>query len=185
MTNYIVSGLERSGTSLMMQILQESGFPVSYDHSRTPDVNNPQGYFELLKGLIINKLIDGTFDMSLYDDMAIKITSYGLQFLPEGNYKILYMYRNTAEVYASQQKMMGQDIKSSLDDVGVMNLLSKMNKEAIDYMDSREDIESLIVLHRKLVSHDRKEFKRISEFLGHDVSKGMSVVNDNLWRNRE
>jgi hypothetical protein len=40
--NYIVSGLERSGTSLMMQMLQQGGLPVAYDDSRAADENNPR-----------------------------------------------------------------------------------------------------------------------------------------------
>ena len=55
--NYIVSGLERSGTSMMMQILRSGGLPTAFDESRKPDVNNPKGYYELEGGKIINKLM--------------------------------------------------------------------------------------------------------------------------------
>jgi len=51
--NYIVSGLERSGTSMLMQILEASGTPMAIDtKSRPPDDNNPKGYFELEGGKI-------------------------------------------------------------------------------------------------------------------------------------
>jgi len=64
--NYIVSGLERSGTSLMMQILKASGIPVAYDETRKKDKNNPKGYFELEDGKIIDKLKNHIFPFDDY-----------------------------------------------------------------------------------------------------------------------
>ena len=49
--NYIVSGIERSGTSMLMQILYSGGVPVAFDkNTRPPDENNPKGYYELEGG---------------------------------------------------------------------------------------------------------------------------------------
>ncbi|MCD6375283.1 MAG: hypothetical protein J7L94_07120, partial [Caldisericaceae bacterium] len=45
-TILVVSGLPRSGTSLMMQILRQAGIPLLVDDQRTADESNPQGYFE-------------------------------------------------------------------------------------------------------------------------------------------
>jgi len=42
----IVSGLPRSGTSLMMQMLDKGGIEAVTDRLRTPDVDNPRGYYE-------------------------------------------------------------------------------------------------------------------------------------------
>ena len=42
----IVSGLPRSGTSLMMQMLAAGGMPVLSDGERQADTDNPKGYFE-------------------------------------------------------------------------------------------------------------------------------------------
>ena len=55
--NYILSGLEHSGTSLMMQMLHAGGLPVAFDESRAADENNPHGYYELQEGGIINRLM--------------------------------------------------------------------------------------------------------------------------------
>ena len=71
--NYIVSGLERSGTSMLMQILLAGGVPVFFDRSRPIDENNPKGYYELEGGKIINKLMDGTFPLHEYKGKFIKI----------------------------------------------------------------------------------------------------------------
>ena len=43
----VVSGLPRSGTSLMMQMLRAGGLPVLSDDQRAPDEDNPRGYLEL------------------------------------------------------------------------------------------------------------------------------------------
>lgn len=56
--NYIVSGLECSGTSLMMQVLRKGGLPVTYDDWRVADENNPCGYYELEGGKLINRLMN-------------------------------------------------------------------------------------------------------------------------------
>ena len=54
--NYIASGLERSGTSMLMQILYAGEVPIAFDDTtRPPDESNPRGYFELAGGKIINK----------------------------------------------------------------------------------------------------------------------------------
>ena len=75
--NYIVSGLERSGTSLMMQILHAGGMSTAFNDSlRKPDENNPKGYYELAGGKIINQLMEGTFNLEKYKGQVIKITSW-------------------------------------------------------------------------------------------------------------
>ena len=82
--NYIVSGLERSGTSMLMQILDAGDLPIGYDESRPADESNPKGYYELEGGKIINRLMDGTFPLEKYKGNFIKVTAYGLKFLPPG-----------------------------------------------------------------------------------------------------
>ncbi|MGC2196776.1 MAG: hypothetical protein WA628_19030 [Terriglobales bacterium] len=42
----VVSGLPRSGTSLMMQMIVAGGIPALTDGLRSADENNPKGYFE-------------------------------------------------------------------------------------------------------------------------------------------
>ena len=81
--NYIVSGLERSGTSMMMQILDKGGVPVAFDYMRKPNRHNPKGYYELAGGKIINQLMEGIFPFDNYRGIFIKITAYGLKYLPQ------------------------------------------------------------------------------------------------------
>ena len=89
MALYVVSGFMRTGTSMMMQILNAGTIPITFDTtSRPADESNPKGYYELEGGKIINKLMDGTFPIEDYKGRFLKITAFGLRHLPPGKYKI-------------------------------------------------------------------------------------------------
>ena len=104
--NYIASGLERSGTSLLMQILRAGGVSMAFDtESRPPDDNNLRGYFELEGGKIISRLMNGTLPFADYRGRFIKITAFGLKYLPPGKYRVIYTERNIEEVLDSMEKM--------------------------------------------------------------------------------
>lgn len=179
--NYIVSGIERSGTSLMMQVLHRGGLPVAFDDSRADDEHNPRGYYELEGGKIINRLMDGTFDLQPWRGHIIKVTAYGLKFLPKRKYKILYMMRNVDEVLKSMQKM-GADI----DEVKDKMLLSKMNSFSFKLMRSRDDMDYIRVNYSDLVYSPRKEIERVSRFFGEtfDADAAMKAVEPSLHRNK-
>lgn len=179
--NYIVSGLERSGTSVMMQMLHAGGLPVGFDDSRPPDDHNPRGYFELAGGKAISRLMDGTFDLASNKGRIVKITAYGLQYLPTGNYKIVYMLRNIDEVMDSMQKM-GSPVDREKDRI----LLRKLNRFCFNLMDRRDDIDYLKVNYRDIIDNPRKEIDRIGRFLGHtfDPEQAVRAVDSGLYRNR-
>ena len=42
----VVSGLPRSGTSMMMKMLEVGRQPILTDNLREADANNPNGYYE-------------------------------------------------------------------------------------------------------------------------------------------
>ena len=104
----VVSGLPRSGTSMMMRVLAAGGVPTMVDGIRTADVSNPNGYFEFepVKGL------DKAGDLAWLPEArgkAVKIISFLLTHLPETyDYQVLFMHRDLAEVMASQRKMLAQ-----------------------------------------------------------------------------
>jgi len=179
--NYIVSGLERSGTSLMMQMLHSGGLPISFDDSRAADENNPRGYYELEGGKIINRLIDGTFDLQSYKGSIIKVTAYGLKFLPKSNYKIIYMVRNIDEVLQSMQQM-GVDIDDKKDRM----LFSKLNSVSFELMRSRSDMEYSRVNYRDLIDNPRTGMESVGRFFGEtfDVDTAIKAVVPSLYRNR-
>ena len=182
--NYIVSGLERSGTSMLMQILHAGGVPVSFDDSRLSDQSNPKGYYELAGGKIINKLMDGTFPLEDYTGKFVKITAYGLKYLPKGNYRIIYSERNIEEILDSMEKMAGIKDKNREETREAFIKLNRMIKKQIT---SRDDMEVLLVNYNKILSNPREDIKKIQEFLGlpEDViDKMIKVVDDKLYRQR-
>ena len=184
-TNYIVSGLERSGTSLLMQMLQAGGIPAAFDpSSRPPDENNPRGYYELEGGKIINKLRDGTFPLADYKGRFIKITSYGLKFLPPGNYKIIYSERNIEEILDSMEKMARIQDENREETKQAFLKLNNMIKEKIK---NRDDIDVLFVNYNDIILHPESSVEKIFDFLGSsddDVDEMVKVVDQKLYRNR-
>ena len=102
---YIVSGLPRSGTSMIMQALEAGGFPVATDGKRQPDESNPKGYLEI--DSIINKLKDNPDFIFNFEDKVVKVIAYGIQYLPSGSYRVIYVERDIDEVLDSMEKMIG------------------------------------------------------------------------------
>ncbi len=183
--NYIVSGLERSGTSMLMQILEAGGAPMAFDTaSRPPDDNNPKGYFELEGGKIINKLMENKFPLTDYLGQFIKITAYGLKFLAQGNYKVIYSQRNIEEILDSMEKMarVHDDNREKTREVFV-----KLNRMIIKLIQDREDVDVLFVNYNEIVAAPQKEIKKISNFLDAeelDLEKMIASVDQNLYRKR-
>lgn len=179
-TNYLVSGLERSGTSMMMQVLNRGGVSVAFDRSREPDVHNPKGYYELEGGKIINRLMDGTFPFEKYRGMFVKVTAFGLKYLPQGRYKVIYMLRDLDEIMDSMEKMSGE-----VDRAGEKPAFRHLNRFAKQLLDDRDDIEVLMVHYRDMVDQPRAEAERVSRFLDGalDVEGGVAAVDPDLYRN--
>jgi hypothetical protein len=180
--NYVVSGLERSGTSLMMQMLHRGGLPVAFDNLRPADEHNPRGYYELTGGKIINRLMEGEFDMQSYKGRIIKVTAYGLKFLPKSDYAIVYMVRNIDEVLKSMKKMRANLAEGEKDKM----LLNKLNRFCLELMQTREDMRHVIVKYANVIKNPREEMERVSEFFGvtFDIDAAIKVVDESLYRNR-
>ncbi len=103
----IVSGLPRSGTSLMMQMLDKGGIEVLTDNNREADISNPKGYFEYNPVMSIHK--DNSW-LELAQDKSVKVVAPLLKFLsPKYRYKVIFMNRDLTEIVKSQQKMRGKD----------------------------------------------------------------------------
>ena len=107
-TFVVVSGLPRSGTSLMMQMLEAGGLPPMTDKVRAADVDNPRGYYEWEAIKQIGKKPE-LLDDAKVEGRAIKCISMLLPALPtKHNYKIIFMIRPITEVMASEQAMMSR-----------------------------------------------------------------------------
>jgi len=183
-TNYIVSGLERSGTSMLMQILHAGGVPISFDKSRPSDESNPKGYYELEGGKIINSLMDGIFPLDSYNGQFIKITAYGLKFLPPRNYRIIYSERDLEEILDSMEKMANITDTNREETRASFLRLNNMVKNIII---NREDMEVLLVNYNDILYDPETNIRKICEFLALsdlDLEKMINVVDKKLYRQR-
>ena len=100
----IVSGLPRSGTSLMMQMLEAGGLPPLTDRIRTSDQNNPRGYYEL--EAVKQTREDATW-LNNAGGKCVKVVSLLLYDLPmDRPYNVIFMIRSMDEILASQAAML-------------------------------------------------------------------------------
>ena len=183
-TNYIVSGLERSGTSLVMQLLSAGNVPIAFDESRPPDEHNPKGYYELEGGKIINKLMEGTFPLEKYTGKFLKITAYGLKFLPSGNYKIIYSERNIEEILDSMETMVGGiDFERNKTKESFVKLNTMIKQIIIN----RTDISVLFVNYNEILSKPETSIFSMYNFIGItniDAAKIAKAIDKKLYRQR-
>lgn len=128
----VVSGIPRSGTSMMMQMLAAGGMPILCDAERKADTDNPKGYFEWdpVKQLAENpNLIDEA------QDKAVKVFSPFIPFLAaEHEYRVLFMHRPLLEVLKSQQEMLRRrlDKKDSTVDPRALEEAFRWHLTAVD-----------------------------------------------------
>ena len=183
-TNFIVSGLERSGTSMIMQILHAGGIPIEFDRLRKSDRDNPKGYYELEGGKIINRLIDKSFQFERYKGSFIKITAYGLKFLPIDLYKIIYSERKIEEILDSMEEMAG--IRDKARDETRKAFL-KLNKTIKEKIIERNDIDVLFVNYNEILTDPLFEVRKILDFLEKseaDIDSMIQVIDRKLYRKR-
>ena len=185
-TIIVVSGLPRSGTSMMMKMLAEGGVPVVTDSVRGADEDNPNGYFEFEA---VKALTEGQHQwLSAADGKTVKIVSALLEHLPaQHHYKILFMERAIQEILASQQKMLVRRGEASRTSDAEMEEQFRQHLTAVKYWLARQpNMEVLYVDYNRLLSNPDGDCQAIADFLAVpvDVSKMRSVPNERLYRNR-
>jgi LPS sulfotransferase NodH len=102
----IVTGVPRSGTSLLMQVLAAGGLPPLADDARPPDADNPRGYFEWQPA---KRLPAQSGWLAEAQGRAVKVVHALVPALPEGfAYRLILVRRAFAEVLASQERMLAR-----------------------------------------------------------------------------
>jgi len=184
----IVSGLPRSGTSMMMNMLTAADLEIVSDRVRTADEDNPKGYFEdeRVKDLEKNE------DRSWLRDCrgkVIKIISFLLKDLPDDNrYKVIFMRRDLDEVMASQNKMLrrrGEPVDEA-SDKKMIDLYKHHLQKTDFFLRSRPYIEHVDIEYRAAVADPRAQAERVARFLelDLDVDRMVQAVDPALYRNR-
>jgi hypothetical protein len=184
----IVSGLPRSGTSMMMKMLEAGGVPIMTDSVRTADVDNPKGYYEYERVKDLEKETDKSY-IREGRGKALKVISWLLKDLPDDNrYRIVFMRRDLGEVIASQNKMLEHrgEVDNSDDRMMVdayMNHLASVRILAR----KRSNFEMLEVRYDTAVKDPAAAARLVNSFLGGKLDEGKmhQMVDAELYRNRK
>ncbi len=183
----IVSGLPRSGTSMTMKLLEAGGIPPLTDHIRTPDSDNPGGYYEFEQA---KKLREGDVAwLPQAQGKAVKVIAALLTCLPAGfEYRVLFMRRKIDEVLASQAKMLdnrGED--SDVDDATMADLFQKHLQQVRAWMNSQPNLLYLDIDYNAMLADPVPYVRQINQFLGGHLDEAamVAVVDPSLYRQRK
>lgn len=183
----IVSGLPRSGTSMMMQMLDKGGIPALADEIRKADADNPKGYYEFEPVKQTRK------DASWLKDSpgkVVKMVHLLLLDLPlQYQYRVVFMRRNLQEVVASQNIMLQRKGKSSggLSEDKLTAMFESQIAQVYKYMqDHPQHFKMLEVNYNQMLKEPRPIVESLNTFLDGalDMPAMLAVVDPTLYRNR-
>jgi hypothetical protein len=182
----IVSGLPRTGTSMMMRMLEAGGIPVMTDHIRTPDDDNPNGYYEF-EAVKHTKQDPSWLQGS--DGKAVKMVYRLIYDLPQDrSYRVLFMVRNLKEVLSSQRVMLERNGAATNDvrDERLEDLFSSELNSFFAWVSRQSHIELIRVDYNRIQEDPLPELERVNGFLGGtlDIAAMAAVVDKSLYRNR-
>ena len=184
----IVSGLPRSGTSMMMRMLEAGGLAPLTDGERSADVDNPEGYYEHERVMHLERDPDKSWVRGARG-RALKVISFLLRSLPAENaYRVVYMRRSLDEVVVSQDKMLdrlgrpapGGDLEATKEayrnDIVAARLFAR----------KQPNMEWLEVHYADAIADPPGTARTVNRFLGGglDEAKMAAAVNASLYRNR-
>ncbi|MFQ6115501.1 MAG: sulfotransferase domain-containing protein [bacterium] len=182
----IVSGLPRSGTSMLMKMLEAGGMEILTDNIRTADEDNPKGYYEFEK---VKELEKDKSWLEGAKGKAVKIISALLGHLPPNyTYKIIFVRRKMDEVLASQRQMLirrGQPT-DEVSDEKMKSMFLKHVQQVEDWLAKQPNIEVLYINYNEILAQPEPHSEKISQFLGNilNTRNMVSVVDKNLHRQR-
>lgn len=181
----VVSGLPRSGTSMMMRMLDAGGLEVVTDQIRTPDEDNPKGYYEFER---VKKIVEDQAWLPEARGKVVKIISFLLLKAPAGyHYKVIFLRRALPEVLASQRQMLiRRGDNSPQDDVRMAELYGKHLIQAKVWLESQPHVEVLYIDHAEAVSDPGSVACKVNAFLNNalDAEAMASAVDPSLHRQR-
>jgi len=178
----VVSGLPRSGTSMMMQMLDRGGVDILQDELREADISNPKGYYEYEP---VKALYKDNSWLGKARNMGIKVVAPLLRYLDgQYRYKVIFMNRDIHEVIQSQQKMLGKN--SEVFPVHLYNQFQHLLKSVTSWQKIEPGVEILYIHHKDVIENPEKVAEQVSKFIGKslDVHAMATVVDPILYRNK-
>ncbi len=184
----VVSGLPRSGTSMMMKMLEAGGVAIMTDSERVADIDNPKGYFEYERIKDLEKETDKSY-IRTGRGKALKVISFLIKDLPDDNdYRVIFMRRDLGEVITSQNKM--------IDRLGTTDASAEEEAMKEAYRNdivrtrllcrNRPNFELMEVHYKATIEDATGTASKVNAFLGGQLNEGdmRAAVDDSLYRNR-
>ena len=184
----VVSGLPRSGTSMMMKMLEAGGVSVMTDGERGADIDNPKGYFEFERIKNLEKETDKSYVREARGK-ALKVISFLIKDLPDDNdYRVIFMRRDLGEVIASQNKMI--DHRGSDDtDAGDEAMKEAYRNDIVRtrlLCRKKSNFELIEIHYKNTIEDSESTARKVNAFLGGhlDEAQMRAAVDGSLYRNR-
>lgn len=180
----VVSGLPRSGTSLMMQMLDRGGIEIVTDNIRSADTDNPKGYYEYEQ---VKKIETDASWLPATRGKAFKMISQLLYHLPASEtYRIIFMERDLEETLASQEKMLARLGRPAAPREAISAAYVSHLERLHDWLQKQSHLSVLRVEYAELIARPEAQTDRICRFLPHslDVEAMVRSVDPALYRNR-
>lgn len=181
----IVSGLPRSGTSLMMQMLANGGMEVVTDNIRTADTDNPRGYYEFER---VKKIKQDTSWLLEARGKAVKMVSQLLYDLPAGErYRIIFMERNMEEMLDSQEKMLARLGRKAAPRDEIQRSFGLHLERLFQWLEQQRNMEVIRTSYNTLLQYPEEQARRVRDYLGGsvDLESMVNTVDRGLYRNRK
>jgi len=182
----IVSGLPRSGTSMMMKMLEAGGLPVLTDEIRTADEDNPRGYYEFER---VKQIETDKAWLPEARGKAVKMIAALLKHLPaDYHYQVIFMQRKMKEILASQRQMLIRrgEPTDMVSDERMAALFEKHVQQVQHWLAEQPNLDVLYVHYNHVLADPLPHARRINDFLGGtlDVERMVAVVEPGLYRQR-
>ena len=183
----VVSGLPRSGTSMMMKMLEAGGIPPVTDNVRTADDDNPKGYYEFER---VKKMPEG--DKSWVKDAlgkSVKVISALLEHLPaEYPYRVIFMQRKMDEILASQKQMLVRSDKptDSVSDAKLAEMYARHLAKVEAWLNAQPNVEVIYMDYNTMLTSPQEHAEEVNSFLDERlaVEKMVGVIDRSLYRQR-
>ncbi len=184
---HIVSGLPRSGTSLMMQMLVAGGMIALTDDRRAADASNPKGYFEYEP---VKSIARDNSWVTLAEGKVVKVILQLLPFLPLGfHYKVVLMDRCLDEVMKSQATMLARKtVANTLVRPEILKqTFAKHLEQTRDQLNRNANSSLLVVCHHQLLEQPKSTISAIADFMlpqKLDFEAMLQSIDKSLYRSR-
>ena len=184
----IVSGLPRSGTSMLMKMLEAGGMQIMTDSERVADIDNPKGYFEYERVKDLEKESDKSY-IREGRGKVLKVISFLIKDLPNDNdYRVIFMRRDLDEVLASQNKMihrLGTEDSTAAEDAMKEAYRNDIVRTRL-LCKNRPNFELIEINYKETIGDPAATARSVNAFVGGhlDETAMREAVDSSLYRNR-